>query len=117
MSLAGAPGSKSAVPVTPGFLSTLHTTPQEAPQVEVPLPALQPLLPHLSVSGSSWLSTMALKRMCKRMMWLQVMVLDTLERLSGANKLYAALGFELCQRYNDNPLPGVLYFARRLDTE
>lgn len=44
----------------------------------------------------------------------QVMVLDTLERLSGANRLYASLGFQQCERYNDCPLPGVLYFARQL---
>ncbi|PRW45046.1 acetyltransferase [Chlorella sorokiniana] len=44
-----------------------------------------------------------------------LMVLDTLERLEGANRLYCRLGFEPCERYNDCPLPGVLYFARRLD--
>ncbi|PSC70167.1 beta-aspartyl asparaginyl family [Micractinium conductrix] len=45
------------------------------------------------------------------------MVLDTLERLEGANKLYRRLGFSACQRYNDCPLPGVLYFARQLGGE
>ena len=45
----------------------------------------------------------------------QVMVLDTLERLEGANQLYSGLGFQPCERYNDCPLPGVLYWARRLD--
>ena len=42
------------------------------------------------------------------------MVLDTLERLTGANRLYAGMGFEPIERYNDCPLPGVLYFGRRL---
>lgn len=42
------------------------------------------------------------------------MVLDTLERLEGANRLYAVLGFRQSERYNDCPLPGVLYFARPL---
>ncbi|KAL4435213.1 hypothetical protein ABPG77_001895 [Micractinium sp. CCAP 211/92] len=50
----------------------------------------------------------------------RVMVLDTLERLEGANRLYrrqgsSLLGFQPCERYNDCPLPGVLYFARQLD--
>lgn len=47
----------------------------------------------------------------------RLMVLDTLERLGGANRLYRRLGFQPCQRYNDCPLPGVLYFARRLGGE
>lgn len=45
----------------------------------------------------------------------KAMVLDTLERLTGANQLYKAQGFELCERYNDCPLPGVLYFMRKLN--
>ena len=44
----------------------------------------------------------------------KAMVLDTLERLSGANKVYKKLGFELCERYNDCPLPGVLYFMKKV---
>lgn len=44
----------------------------------------------------------------------RTMVLDTLDRLTGANRLYSRLGFQPCERYNDCPLPGVLYFARRL---
>eukprot|EP00887_Chlorella_sp_A99_P002050 scaffold18.g2050.t1 len=44
----------------------------------------------------------------------RLMVLDTLERLASANRLYAALGFAPCPRYNDCPLPGVLYFSRAL---
>lgn len=47
----------------------------------------------------------------------QSMVLDTLDRLEGANRLYRRLGFEPCERYNDCPLPGVLYFTRRLQQE
>ncbi|EFN52042.1 hypothetical protein CHLNCDRAFT_58968 [Chlorella variabilis] len=46
----------------------------------------------------------------------RLMVLDTLERLSGANRLYSRLGFQPCKRYNDCPLPGVLYFALQLGT-
>ncbi|KAL4436678.1 hypothetical protein ABPG75_003817 [Micractinium tetrahymenae] len=45
----------------------------------------------------------------------RVMVLDTLQRLEGANRLYRRLGFQPCERYNDCPLPGVLYFACQLD--
>lgn len=45
----------------------------------------------------------------------RAMVLDTLERLEGANRLYRRLGFQPCERYNDCPLPGVLYFALQLD--
>ena len=44
----------------------------------------------------------------------KAIVLDTLERLHGANKLYRSLGFANCQRYNDCPLPGVLYFMLQL---
>ena len=44
----------------------------------------------------------------------KAMVLDTLDRLTGANTLYKAQGFELCERYNDCPLSGVLYFSKRL---
>lgn len=44
----------------------------------------------------------------------KAIVLDTLERLSGANKVYKKQGFNLCERYNDNPLPGVLYFMKKL---
>lgn len=44
----------------------------------------------------------------------KAIVLDTLERLDGANKLYRQLGFVNCQRYNDCPLPGVLYFMLKL---
>jgi GNAT superfamily N-acetyltransferase len=45
----------------------------------------------------------------------KAMVLDTLERLSGANKVYKKQGFELCERYNDCPLPGVLYFIKKFE--
>lgn len=45
------------------------------------------------------------------------MVLDTLERLTGANRLYTSLGFRPCERYNDCPLPGVLYWARGLQQQ
>lgn len=45
----------------------------------------------------------------------KAMVLDTLDRLEGANKLYRSQGFRPCERYNDCPLEGVLYFVKQLD--
>lgn len=47
----------------------------------------------------------------------KAMVLDTLERLNGANKVYKKQGFKLCERYNDCPLPGVLYFMKRFEDD
>jgi len=44
----------------------------------------------------------------------KAMVMDTLERLEGANKLYRSLGFENIEPYNHCPLPGVLYFFKLL---
>ncbi|RMF13601.1 MAG: GNAT family N-acetyltransferase [Alphaproteobacteria bacterium] len=44
----------------------------------------------------------------------RTMKLDTLARLKAANALYARCGFRPCPRYNDNPYPDVLYFARDL---
>lgn len=38
------------------------------------------------------------------------MVLDTLERLTGANRLYEALGFVRRPPYYHNPLKGVVYW-------
>jgi GNAT superfamily N-acetyltransferase len=43
-----------------------------------------------------------------------VMVLDTLERLTAAVALYRALDFQACDPYYDNPLPTVMYFAKEL---
>ena len=42
------------------------------------------------------------------------MRLDTLEKLGPALSLYAALGFQPCPPYYDNPLPGVVYLERVL---
>jgi ribosomal protein S18 acetylase RimI-like enzyme len=42
------------------------------------------------------------------------MVLDTLETMHPAQGLYRSLGFVLIEPYYDNPLPGVLYFAKDL---
>jgi len=42
------------------------------------------------------------------------MRLDTLPRLDAAIALYARLGFRAIAPYNDNPLPGVLYFEAEL---
>mgnify|MGYP000451122599 CR=1 FL=1 len=42
------------------------------------------------------------------------MVLDTLETMAPAQRLYAALGFVQTAPYYDNPLPGVRYLGRDL---
>ncbi len=36
--------------------------------------------------------------------------LDTLPKLDAAQALYQTMGFRACSRYNDNNLPGVLFF-------
>ncbi|PMX04879.1 N-acetyltransferase, partial [Pseudomonas sp. GW460-12] len=40
--------------------------------------------------------------------------LDTLPHLHEAQALYRKLGFVEISRYNDNPLPGVLFFGKHL---
>jgi hypothetical protein len=40
-------------------------------------------------------------------------VLDTLARLPHAVALYQRMGYVEVPRYNDNPLPDILYFGRR----
>lgn len=42
------------------------------------------------------------------------MRLDTLPKLTAAQALYRSMGFRSCTRYNDNNLPGVLFFERDL---
>ena len=42
------------------------------------------------------------------------MVLDTLDRLEPAIRLYSRLGFEESEPYYDNPLPGVVYMRKAL---
>lgn len=42
------------------------------------------------------------------------MVLDTLERLQPAVRLYETLGFERCSPYYNNPLPGVVFMEKKL---
>ena len=42
------------------------------------------------------------------------MVLDTLPVMSGAQQLYAALGFRDISPYYSSPLPGTRYMARQL---
>ncbi len=38
-------------------------------------------------------------------------MLDTLERLPSAVKLYTRVGYRTIPRYNDNPLPDILFFG------
>lgn len=42
------------------------------------------------------------------------MVLDTLEPMHAARRVYAALGFRECAPYYDNPLPGAIYLSLEL---
>jgi putative acetyltransferase len=44
-----------------------------------------------------------------------VMRLDTLPRMETARGIYASLGFEPCEPFVDNPIPGVLFFELRLE--
>ena len=44
----------------------------------------------------------------------RLMRLDTLDRLTEAIELYASMGFRRRAPYYDNPLPGVVYWERRL---
>jgi ribosomal protein S18 acetylase RimI-like enzyme len=44
----------------------------------------------------------------------QKMVLDTLERLHQAIKLYKRYGFQTTSAYYANPLPGVVYMEKQL---
>jgi ribosomal protein S18 acetylase RimI-like enzyme len=43
-----------------------------------------------------------------------VMRLDTLPTMDAARALYLSLGFRPIERYNDNPIDGVLFFELRL---
>jgi putative acetyltransferase len=49
-----------------------------------------------------------------RQMGYQRMVLDTLDRLHGANKLYEKLGFQQCSSYNGNSVTDVCFWEMRL---
>jgi ribosomal protein S18 acetylase RimI-like enzyme len=40
--------------------------------------------------------------------------LDTLPRMDAAQALYLSLGFRSIERYNDNPIEGVLFFELEL---
>jgi len=42
------------------------------------------------------------------------MRLDTLPTMDAARALYLSLGFRPIERYNDNPIDGVLFFELRL---
>lgn len=44
----------------------------------------------------------------------RTMRLDTLPAMSAAQELYRSLGFHGTERYNDNPIPGVLFFELEL---
>ncbi len=49
-----------------------------------------------------------------KQMGYQRMVLDTLDRLRGANKLYEKLGFQQCSSYNGNSVADVCFWEMRL---
>jgi putative acetyltransferase len=44
------------------------------------------------------------------------LVLDTLQKMDSAQRLYRRLGFEPIPAYYYNPIPGALYFGLRLDS-
>ena len=43
-----------------------------------------------------------------------VLRLDTLPRMEVARGIYESLGFEPCEPYSDNPIPGVIFYELRL---
>ena len=43
------------------------------------------------------------------------MRLDTLPEMDAARTLYRSLGFRPIERYNDNPIEGVLFFELALE--
>ncbi len=48
-----------------------------------------------------------------REMGYEYMVLDTLERLESAGRMYAKLGFEQCPSYYHNPNPDVVFWRKQ----
>lgn len=44
----------------------------------------------------------------------RVLRLDTLPTMEAARALYLSLGFRPIERYNDNPIPGVIFFELQL---
>ena len=46
-----------------------------------------------------------------------VIRLDTLPRMEAARGIYSSLGFEPCEPWVDHPIPGVLFFEKRLGDE
>lgn len=51
---------------------------------------------------------------CARVAGYEEMVLDTLIPMKAAIHLYKKYGFEECEPYYDNPMPGVIYMKKRL---
>ena len=43
-----------------------------------------------------------------------IMRLDTHPRMKAAQRLYAEMGFQEIERYNQNPTPGIRFFERKL---
>ncbi|DBB10363.1 TPA: hypothetical protein ACH3X3_001920 [Trebouxia sp. C0006] len=72
------------------------------------------------VTSKDWQSCGAGRKLAQtvieaaKQMGYQRMVLDTLDRLHGANKLYEKLGFQQCSSYNGNSVADVSFWEMRL---
>ena len=54
--------------------------------------------------------------LCAKRLGFKTMYLDTVPlAMPEANRLYAVMGFERTERFNENPLPGVVFFRLNLD--
>lgn len=41
------------------------------------------------------------------------MMLDTVPDMAAAIRLYQSLGFERCEKYNETPAPGIVFFFKK----